>query len=384
MVWPFRRPEAAARDLLVVAGEASGDRALAAVLGALPDVKAFGMGGLALEGTGADVLFDMRELSALGLGDVLTRARPVTTAFTRLLTAARDHRPRAALLVNYTEFNLRLAARLKARGVRVLWYVAPQIWAWRAGRAEVLAKVVDKLAVILPFEEALWRGHGVDARYVGCPALETTLLDRTAARRKLDLTPRAPVVAILPGSRPHEVTRLLEPMLGAYEIVRRERASLDARVLLAPSLIGDVRSNALAAARAARVPVVAVSPDEGAAPLLSAFDVAFCASGTASLEATLAGALPVVVYRTGLGTELAARVLLRTEHLALPNVLLNRRAFPELTQRDVTPKRLAATLAEVLDRPDEATAACAEVRATLGGKDHPSREVAAMVRELLQ
>ncbi|MFO0671440.1 MAG: hypothetical protein U0235_17715 [Polyangiaceae bacterium] len=186
-----------------------------------------------------------------------------------------------------------------------------------------------------------------------------------------------------PGSRAHEVERLLAPMLGAYEIVRRERASLDARVLLAPSLVGDVRSSALAAARAARVPVCAVSPDEGAAPLLSAFDVAFSASGTASLEATLAGALPIIVYRTGLGTE-PRRGPSSAPSTSRSPTCSSIDAFPELLQRDVTPKRLAATLADLLDRPAEAAAAAAEVRATLGGKDHPSREVAAMVRELLQ
>lgn len=403
MAWPNRRPSSTSsattfldlfrrvppdaserRDLLVVAGEASGDRAAAAVLAAMPGIKAVGMGGLALSEAGAELVFDLRELTALGVGDVLARAKPVATAFARLVAAIGRHGPRAALLVNYTEFNLRLAAQLKGRGVPVVWYIAPQIWAWRAGRAKQLARVVDKLAVILPFEEPLWQSYGVDARYVGHPSMETPLLERSAARRQLDLTPFAPTIAILPGSRPHETDRLLAPMLEAYELVRRERASLDARVLLAPSLDEEARGRALELARAARVPVHPVNAGAGAVELLPAFDVAFCASGTASLEASLARALPIIVYRTGLATELAARVLIRSDHVGLPNILLGRRAFPELLQRDVTGRRLAIALSKLLDRPEAARAACSEVRALLGTKNRPSRQVAAMLQELFR
>jgi lipid-A-disaccharide synthase len=380
---PFRRREAERRDLLVVAGEASGDRAAAGVLARLPGVQAFGIGGLALANVGAELSCDLRGFTALGIGDVLARARPVTTAFTRILAAVRRYRPRAALLVNYTEFNLRLAARLKARDVKVLWYIAPQIWAWRPGRAKRVADVVDKMAVILPFEEALWQTHGVDARYVGHPLMETHRHDRAAARRMLDLTPFAPTVALLPGSRPHEVRRLLPAMLRAYERVRRERASLDARLLLAPSIVGDARNEALTWARDMRVPVHPMSADGGASEVLAAFDVAFCASGTASLEAAVAGALPVIVYRTGIGTEVAARLFLRSDHIGLPNILLNRRAFPELLQREVSAKRLASTLSDFLEHPEEPACAAAEIRSMLAAKTHPSDEVAAMLRELL-
>lgn len=341
------------------------------------------MGGLAVAEAGAELVADLRDVTALGVGDVLARARPVTQAFAQILAAVRQYRPRAALLVNYTEFNLRLAGRLRSRGVRVLWYIAPQIWAWRPGRAKSLAAVVDKLAVILPFEESLWRSHGVDARYVGHPVLETPMLARTTARQLLDLTPYAPAVAILPGSRPHETDRLLAPMLDAYELVRRERASLDARVLLAPSLDPASRDAALSLGRLARVPVHPVSADAGAIELLPAFDIAFCASGTASLEAAMAGTVPIIVYRTGLGTELAARLLIKSAHVGLPNVMLGRRAFPELLQRDVTPKRMAATLSQLIDHPEEARAACAEIRSIFGDHKHPSREVASMLRGLL-
>lgn len=374
--------------LLVVAGEASGDRAGAQVLvelGALVAKRpeAFGLGGGALERVGLDLVADLRDFTALGIGEVVARAGPIAAAHARILHAARIRKPRAALLVNYTEFNLRLAPRLHAAGVRVLWYGAPQIWAWRPGRAVALRRAVDHLAVVLPFEEELWRAQGVDAEYVGHPALEITALDRPAARAALGLTPYAPAVAILPGSRPHEVRAHLDVMLDAYERVRRDRASLDARVLLAGSLDARTREAALLSAQTMRVPVFEVDPNLGAGPILPAFDAALCASGTASLEAALARAVPIVVYKAGLLTELAARAFVRTKRFGLPNVLLGRDAFCELVQRDVNSVRVGKALTSTLNGRRDLLRACDEVEACLGDKRTPSREVARMLARWL-
>jgi lipid-A-disaccharide synthase len=374
-------------DLLVVAGEASGDRAAAHVIArALEQTpfRAFGLGGGALQAQGVELLADLRNFTALGLGAVALKAGPIALAHARILRAAEQRKTRAALLVNYTEFNSHVARRLHARGVRVLWYVAPQVWAWRSDRIESLRRVIDRMAVILPFEEKLWRDSGVDAHYVGHPAREATILDRGLARASLGLTPYAPTIAILPGSRPHEVDAHLPVMLAAYESVRRDRASIDARILIAPSLDKKTRDRAEAQARALKIGVFRVDAHLGSAPVLRAFDAALCASGTASLEAALARAVPVVVYRAGIVTEIAARLLLKTPYIALPNVLLGRKAFPEVVQRDFAPEKLAAALADVLDRRNELTRACAEVEAILGPPRSPSREVAHMLTPWLK
>ena len=371
------------RELLVVAGEASGDRAAAAVIARLPGTRVFGMGGAALGAMGAELVSDLRDLTALGFGETAVRGVNIARAYFRISRAARARRPRAALLVNYTEFNAHLARRLHAQGTRVLWYGAPQIWAWRANRARTLRPSLDRMAVMLPFEEALWRENGVDAHYVGHPARETTPLDRDTARRALGMTPFAKAVAIMPGSRPHEVDRLLRPMLEAYERVRRDRASLDARVLLAPSLDAATRTRALARAEEMRVEVFDVDAYSGAACVLPAFDAALCASGTAALEAALMRAVPVVAYRVGVATEVAARLWLRAPHIALPNVLLGRAAFSELLQRDVRPATLAKALKQALDRRRELLAACDEVEAALGPLRAPSHEVARMLEPWL-
>lgn len=380
------------KRLLVVAGEASGDLAASQVLSALSEAGArpqvTAVGGASVLPHAARSLADLRDFSAMGVAEVAPGARAVLAAFARTSRVLRRHEIDAALLVGFSEFNSRLVPALARAGVPAVVYGAPQVWAWRAGRMKAFRALGDggKLCVMLPFEEALWRNAGVDATYVGHPAARALQalahLPRSVIRGSLGLTPTASAVAILPGSRNHEVRALLEPLLAAYQRVRHHRASLDARVLLAPSLDAETAAFAIAACRAARAPHVMVSPDTGAMPLLPAFDVALSASGTASLEAALAGTIPIVAYKVGVLTELAARALVRVEHVALPNIVLGRRVFAEHLQRDVEPKTLARSVHEALERRDELRAACDLVRARVGDKDAP-REVAGFVRGAL-
>jgi lipid-A-disaccharide synthase len=371
------------KELLVVAGEASGDRAGAAVLAHLRGVRAFGMGGGALASEGLELVADLRNTTALGVAEVAWRALGVARAYAALRAAVARRRPVAALLVNYTEFNTLLAHALWASGTRVLWYGAPQIWAWRAGRALPLRKHLDRMAVMLPFEEALWRDVGVDAHYVGHPAVEERRSDRLTARETLGMTERAWAVAILPGSRPHEVRRLLGPMLTGYERVRLDLASVDGRVLLAPSLDPATRAWARALAASFQVEVTDVDARAGMGYVLPAFDAALCASGTASLECALAHAVPIIGYRVGWATELGARALVRTPHFALPNILLGREAFPELLQRQATAPRMGDALANILANREAYLGSCAKVEAELGDRRTPSLTVARMLEPWL-
>jgi lipid-A-disaccharide synthase len=375
------------KDLLVVAGEPSGDRAGARVLAELGSgVRAFGIGGPALEAMGIDLVAHVAYVTTMGVSELASRAFRVTSELVRITRLAKKRKPAAALLVGYSEFNARLAPTLKRQGTRVLWYSPPQIWAWRAQRAAAIKDSVDALAVILPFEEAFWRARGAPARYVGHPVLEVPTLPRAEARIALGLTPAASAIAILPGSRPHEVRRLLDPMLAAYETVRRDRASVDARVLLAPGLDESTRTFAITTARRERVACADLDPLSGAYQYLPAFDAALCASGTASLEAALAHAMPVIAYRVGLVTELVVRPKLKTPFIGLPNVLLGNATFPELLQRDVTPRALARALARVLDARTALGAACDEIAAMLrppAGAATPSRAVASMLEPWL-
>jgi lipid-A-disaccharide synthase len=353
-------------ELLVVCGEPSSDRAAAKVVSRI-GARAFGLVGPACEGAGVEPLASPERSAALGVLDVALRAGRIARAMTAVRRAIVKRKPRVALLVNYTEFNARLLGPLRRNGVRVVWYAAPQIWAWRARRANAIARGCDALAVILPFEEALWRERGATVRYVGHPVLEISRRDR------LDVGPGA--VAVLPGSRPAEVRRLLPAMLEAV----RDR---DARVLLTQAL--DDRTRAWAEEQCARanVGIVQTSAEEGALPVLGAFGAALCASGTASLECAFAGVPPVVAYRIDPVAAFVAKHTLRTPHVALPNVLLGRRAFPELLQEHARADEMRRAL-ESLERNPNARADCDAVRELLGKGHAPSRAVADMIQPWL-
>ena len=203
------------RQLLVVAGEGSGDMLAAAAVAQLR-ANAFGIGGTALRAAGAETLVDVSELGAMGLGAVIANLPQIRRAARRVLASARARPTRAALLVGYTEFNAWLGPRLRQLGIFVLWYGAPQIWAWRWRRGQRLARACDRMAVLLPFEEPLWHELGVNARYVGHPVLEQPLLARAAARAQLGVAHNTDHVALLPGSRNQEVRHHLGPMLDSY------------------------------------------------------------------------------------------------------------------------------------------------------------------------
>jgi lipid-A-disaccharide synthase len=371
------------RSLLVVAGEASGDQAAAAVVGLLGEVNVFGLGGDALRRRGVELVSDLRASTAFGIGGTTARAFGVVNAWRKVRAETIRRRPSAALLVNYSEFNARLAPHLRAADVRVLWYGAPQVWAWRRARAAALAPHLDVMAVMLPFEQDIWQRAGVDTRYVGHPALETHPLERGLARQALGLTPHAIAIALLPGSRPQEVRRILPAMLESFGRLRNNRTSVDARVLVAASLDWRTRTWLREQCRMGRVATFDVNPVGGASEVLGAFDAALCASGTASLEAALARAVPIVVYRVDVVTETVARLLLQSPHVALPNVVLGRRAFPELLQRNAEPGRMYDALIQALDGRDALLAACDDVESSFRGMRAPSVAVSRVLARWL-
>jgi lipid-A-disaccharide synthase len=356
-----------ARGVAIVAGEASGDRiaALAAKVITARGERVYGIGGPACRAAGVEIVADASRLAAIGLTDAVARLPALTSAVARLLAGARRSPPRAALLVNFTELNQRLGRVFRAFGVRVLWCVAPQVWAWRPGRLTALRGAIDRLAVILPFEEALWRGAGVDAHYIGHPSLDVPAPPRAELRAHLGIPSDATAIGVLPGSRAGEIARLAEPLAAAAAQLLADGTASAARMILAPGLDPRARGHAEAIAHRAGIALTPGDPQHGAAKLLGAFDVVLCASGTASLEAALAGAPPVTAYRLDALSFAVARCLVRTPHIALPNVLLGRRAFPELVQDDATPARIAAAARDLLGRPDLGRERAAELRALL-------------------
>lgn len=367
----------ASLDILVVAGEASGDQHAAALVEQLkqrrPDLAFYGMGGPRLRAAGVELLYDAREVSVMGITEVLPRLPRILTILRGLARAARERRPALAILVDIPDFNLRLAARLKAQGVPVAYYISPMIWAWRQGRVRTIARRVDRMLCILPFEEDFYRGAGVPARYVGSPVVEQVPAPGPAAafRRALGLDPARPTLALLPGSRQSELRRLLPTMVEAARQLAADRPGLQVVVPVAPTL---ERAEVEASFAGSGLSPVLV---DGRAPeAVGASEVAVVASGTAVLEAGLMARPLVVVYRVSWLTGLVGRLLLKVAHVALVNLLARRRLVPELLQEQMTAGRIVEEVRRLwAPGPDRESVlrGLEEVRGTLGPPGAASR-----------
>ena len=347
---------ALAGDLLVVALEASADLHGAAVLRELralrPGLRAFGAGGPLMRTEGFEALVRAEDLSVMGVAEVLPALPRILEAMDALRDAARDRRPRAALLIDSPDFNLRLAKQLKALRIPVAYFIGPSVWAWRTYRVRQIARDVARMLVILPFEQEFYARHGVPATYVGNPLADQLPPPRAQSRAALRLDPARPVLALLPGSRLQEIRRLWPRMLAAARDLRARKPDLQLVVPVAPTL-----DRALLHAE----DVIFV---EGRAPeVLAAADAAIVTSGTATLEAGLAGTPLVVVYRTSWLSWLIGRLLVRVRFISLVNLLAGRALVPELLQSECTKERIAAAAAPLLEDSPERAAQMEGLRA---------------------
>jgi lipid-A-disaccharide synthase len=375
-----------APQILVVAGEASGDAHAAELVAALqaqrPDVTFFGMGGSRLASRGVELLFGAHEVSVMGITEVLPKIPRILQVMRGLAAAAAERRPVCAILVDIPDFNLRLAKKLKALGIPVAYYVSPMIWAWRRGRVKTIKKLVDRMLCILPFEEDFYREAGVPVRYVGSPVVEQVPAPDTAAhfRQQLGLSENAPTLALLPGSRMSEIRRILPTLVGAAKQLAAERPGLQIVVPVAPTIPREEITSRFEGSGLQPVLVDGRAPE-----VVGASDAAVVASGTATLEAGLMLRPLVVVYRVSFLTYLVGRLLLKVAHVALVNLLANRRLVPELLQGDMTPERIASEVRRVWvpGAPrEEMVQGLAEVRGRLGGPGAATR-AAETVLELL-
>jgi lipid-A-disaccharide synthase len=362
--------------VLVSAGEPSGDAHAGAVVRALrtlaPDASVDAVGGEALRAAGARLLEHVDTLSAIGAAEVVGSV-PHHLRLLRRLDAALAHGAYdAVLLVDYPGFHLRLARRAARHGVPVLYYVAPQLWAWGGWRVRQLRATVRHLAVILPFEERFFRERGVPCTFVGHPLLDRPPPpSREDARHRLGLDGPGPVLALFPGSRPAERRRHWWPFAEAAERVRQVHP--DVRIVI----VGQ-------AGNYPRAPTEVQWSDDPRQALAAA-DAALCKSGTSTLEAALAGTPMVVAYRLHPLTFAVARRLVRVPHVALVNLIAGRPVVPELLQHDATPARLCAAVLPLLQRDGKATerqrAALAGVAGQLGTPGAAQR-VATLTLEL--
>lgn len=298
-----------------------------------------GLGGGHMRAQGVETLFDVRDLNAVGAVEVLTKIPQGLRMAWQLLREARARQTRAVVLIDTPGFNLPFAALAKRAGLGVVYYVSPQIWAWRQGRVKKIARRVDHMLTLFPFEVPFYTQAGVNATHVGHPLVDrvAALPSAAEAAMGLGLEAMSPTVALLPGSRSQELRRLLPPMLGALELMQQQVASLQAVLPVAPTL-ARAEVERLLADSPVSVELVAGQSLEA----LRASQVALVASGTATLEAGLVGTPMVIVYKVHAMTAWLARRLIRVPDIGLVNIVAEKRIVPELVQRDVQPRALAS------------------------------------------
>jgi lipid-A-disaccharide synthase len=371
--------------LLIASGEPSGELYAAQLLHHLralePGLEVFGLGGDRMQAEGATLVAHIRDLAVVGLYEVLKHLRHLRRVFRGVLEEVDRDPPAAAVLVDYPDFNLRLARQLHRRGIPVVYYVSPQIWAWRKGRMRGIRETVARMLVIFPFEEALYREAGVAVAFVGHPLVDAVApaQGRADFLRGLGVSPEREVVAVLPGSRPQEIAHNLADLAGAVAILHARRPDLEFLLPVAPSIDATLLRPALQGLPVRLVP-------DGARQVLAACRAAMVASGTATVEAALLGAPMVVVYRLSALTHFLGRRLIQVPHVAMVNLIAGRRVVPELIQADFTPERVADEVMALLpDGPRRAAmeADLAEVRRRLGAGG-ASQRAAREVHEVLE
>jgi lipid-A-disaccharide synthase len=332
------------REILFVAGEASGDLHAAGVARALTAGGApfalTGIGGDEMRAAGVTLIEHAEKLAVMGFVEVLKHVPKHWKLLRELKARIRSGRVALVVLIDYPGFNMKVAAAAAEAGVPVLYYITPQVWAWGAKRLSELSRTITKAAVILPFEEELLRAHGIDATFVGHPLLDRARLlpDRAAARAAVGVGPSDRLLALFPGSRAQEIARHLDPFVAtALELQRRDPA-LKVIVSAAPHVTIPLERCPFPIVPAASFSV------------LRAADAAMCKSGTTTLEAAVALCPLVVAYRTSAITYAAARRLVKIPFIGLVNVVAGREVAPEFVQDALVPARVADALAPLLDQ----------------------------------
>jgi lipid-A-disaccharide synthase len=367
------------RDVLVIAGEASGDLHAAAFARALtdvrPDLHLTGMGGRRMAEAGVDLLEDAETMAVMGFVEVIRKVPHHWKLLRQLERRLASGRVALLVTIDYPGFNMKVAAAARRHGVPVLYYITPQVWAWGANRLPKLAQLITKAAVILPFEEPLLRAHGIDATFVGHPLLDRaqSLPSKGEARRLLGIAPDARVLALFPGSRVQEISRHLDDFVATARLLERSHPGLKVVVSAAPTMLLD----------SARCPYPQIH--EASFAVLRAADAALCKSGTTTLEAAVADCPLVVAYRTSGWTYAIARRAVKIPYIGLVNVVAGREVAREFVQDALEPPNVAAAISALLE-PGSAERAeqlrgLDDVRSRLGTPGASAR-VAAMAAEL--
>jgi lipid-A-disaccharide synthase len=340
------------KKILIVAGETSGDlhgaHLVKAAISLDPGLRFYGVGGKHLRNTGTDVIFDSSEVAVVGIVEVFSKLRSIYRAFRWLKKSLDRDRPTLAILIDFPDFNLRLAREANKRGIPVFYYISPQVWAWRRGRVKKIAKLVPKLVVILPFEVPFYRKRGIDCEFVGHPLIDIVKphLSKEEALEVFRLDKDKRTIGLLPGSRREEVQKLLPVLLKSALLLLQDFPNLQFIMPLAPAInrpevekcIGHFNLDVRIA-------------DEHIYDVLNICDLIITASGTATLEAAIMNTPMIIVYKVSSLSYLVARLLVKVKNVGLVNLIAEKRIAPELIQGEASPANIFKATAKLLKNP---------------------------------
>jgi lipid-A-disaccharide synthase len=353
-----------AKNVMVVAGEASGDLHGANLVRALRardrSLMVSGIGGPAMRAAGVELVVDAAQLSVVGISEALFKAPTLIRGLRTAQKHLRRRRPALLVLIDFPDFNLRLAAEAKRIGIPVLYYISPQIWAWRSGRVHQIGRLVDHVAVILPFEADFYDRHGIPVTFVGHPLLDAYRPEVLLPDNREDA---AAVIGFLPGSRDREVARHLPVMLGAAALLRRRRQDLRFLVSIAPTVRPAIVDDIVG-----RHPIRTACEfvRGGVNRIFTRSTLVVAASGTVTLEAAIAGTPMIIVYKVSPLSYMIGKLLIHVRNIGLVNLIAGRELVPELIQGQASPENIADAALGMLTDPD---ARARLRRALLGVRD---------------
>lgn len=372
---------------MLVAGEASGDLHAANLARALkrlrPDIHCFGMGAKGMRAAGVEILIDSSRLAVVGLIEVLAHYREIKAALRTLQATLKARRPDLLILVDYPEFNLKLAATARECGVKVLYYISPQVWAWRPGRVKKIAALVDHMAVVFPFEAPIYEQAGVPVTFVGHPLVDeaSPSMSRDEALRQFDLDNASTVVGLFPGSRKSELDRLLPVLIESARLLRERFENVQFVLPIAPTF---AREDLEVRLKDSKLPITLI--EDQTYDVIQACDAIITASGTATLQIALIGTPMAVVYRVSSLSYWIVKRLVTLKHIALANIVAGEAVVREFIQNEARPAAIADEIARILTDGDYARSirrGLKQVRKNLGASGG-SEKIARLVLEILE
>lgn len=338
----------------MIAGEASGDlhgsHLVKEMLSLDPTLQFYGVGGKKMKNEGVELIADSKEMAVVGITEVLLKLKRIYQIYRKLKNSLTSNSPSLVILIDYPDFNLRFAREAKKKNIPIVYYISPQVWAWRKGRIKKIGRLIKKMIVIFPFEKKIYEEAQIDVDFVGHPLLDAirSQFSREEAFQQFSLSSGVTTIGLLPGSRMNEVKRHLPPMIEAIPLISKQINPVQFIIPVAPGLdLGEVQN--LVGSKRENIRVV----ENNIYDVMRISDVVIVASGTATIEAAIMGAPMIVVYRVSPLTYLLGKMLIKVKNIGMVNIIAGKTVVPELIQKDVTPEKITSAVVQILENPSK-------------------------------